>query len=164
MPFRRRPILVSASIAAAALVGLAVGLGGYTFVYAKGASYLGSDAATCANCHIMQEHYDAWNKSSHSSVAVCNDCHAPHAFIPKYWVKARNGWNHAVAFTTGNFPDPLRITRPNHEVTEGQCRQCHQAIVESIDPVHARARQDEGAVEGRMSCIRCHRNVGHPLY
>lgn len=57
-------------------VGLAVGLGGFTFVYAKGASYLQNDPAACVNCHIMSDQYTAWNKSSHRSVAVCNDCHA----------------------------------------------------------------------------------------
>jgi cytochrome c nitrite reductase small subunit len=35
------------------LVGLAVGVGGYTFVYAKGYSYLTNDPAACANCHVM---------------------------------------------------------------------------------------------------------------
>ncbi|MGH7473570.1 MAG: NapC/NirT family cytochrome c, partial [Candidatus Methylomirabilales bacterium] len=51
-------------------IGLAVGIGAYTFVYAKGASYLTNDPAACANCHIMREHYDGWSKSSHRAVAV----------------------------------------------------------------------------------------------
>ncbi|HYP29673.1 MAG TPA: NapC/NirT family cytochrome c [Blastocatellia bacterium] len=58
-------------------VGLAAGVGGYTFIYAKGYSYLTNDPAACANCHIMQDHYDGWIKSSHRSVAACNDCHTP---------------------------------------------------------------------------------------
>lgn len=33
--------------------GLAVGVGGYTFVYARGASYLTNDPAACANCHVI---------------------------------------------------------------------------------------------------------------
>ena len=164
MPLRRRPLLATGSLTAAALVGLAAGLGGYTFVYAKGASYLGHASEPCANCHVMQQHYDAWSTSSHRAVAQCNDCHAPYALVPKYVVKARNGWNHAVAFTTGNFPEPIRITQPNREVTEGQCRECHQAIVDAIDPPHAHGADATGTGEGRMSCIRCHRNVGHPLY
>ena len=32
-----------------------VGLGLYTFVYAKGYSYLSNDPQGCANCHVMQE-------------------------------------------------------------------------------------------------------------
>lgn len=57
---------------AAAVFGVAVGatagIGGYVFVY---------DPNACANCHVMQAHLDAWSRSSHRAVAVCNDCHAP---------------------------------------------------------------------------------------
>ena len=41
-------------IAVAVLLGVVVGLGTYTFVYAKGYSYLSNDPAACANCHVMQ--------------------------------------------------------------------------------------------------------------
>ena len=34
-------------------VGTAAGIGSYTFVYAKGASYLSNDPNACANCHVM---------------------------------------------------------------------------------------------------------------
>ena len=34
-----------------ASLGVIAGIGGYTFVYAKGASYLTNDPAACANCH-----------------------------------------------------------------------------------------------------------------
>jgi len=71
-------------------LGLIAGIGGYTFVYAKGASYLTNDPAACANCHVMNEQYDAWLKSSHHAVAVCNDCHTPHALVPKYTTKGLN--------------------------------------------------------------------------
>ena len=36
-------------------VGLLLAVGGYTFIYARGASYLMNDPAACANCHVMQE-------------------------------------------------------------------------------------------------------------
>ena len=158
MPSRRkisRPLVIG-SLVAAVLVGLAFGLGGFTFTYAKGSAYLGSDPAACANCHVMQEYYDAWLHSSHRAVAGCNDCHTPNSFVPKYFVKALNGWNHSVAFTTGNFHEPIRANKLNHDVAEAQCRSCHGAIVEAIDLGHPNA-----AEEG--SCIRCHGTVGHPL-
>ena len=53
------------ALIAAVLVGFAVGLGLFTFVYAKGASYLSTNPGVCANCHIMQEHFEAWQRSSH---------------------------------------------------------------------------------------------------
>ena len=134
-------------------LGIVVGLGGYTFLYAKGASYLTGNPAACANCHIMQEHYDGWVKASHRAVAVCNDCHTPPGFVAKYATKASNGFWHSFGFTTGRFPEPLRITPRNRNVSEQACRKCHQNIVEAIDGAH-----QQGST---LSCIRCHRGVGH---
>jgi cytochrome c nitrite reductase small subunit len=138
---------------AAVAVGLAGGLGGYTFVYAKGASYLTNDPTACANCHIMREHLEAWEKSSHRHVAVCNDCHTPHNLVGKYAVKASNGFWHSFAFTSGRFPDPLRIKSGNRTVAEDQCRRCHAPIVAAMDGPHGR--------EGKAACIHCHRDAGH---
>ncbi|MFX3828794.1 NapC/NirT family cytochrome c, partial [Streptococcus suis] len=67
-----------------ALLGIAMGAGGFTFVYGQGFSYLSNDPKACVNCHIMREQYDGWSRSSHHAVATCNDCHTPHALIPKY--------------------------------------------------------------------------------
>lgn len=137
---------------AAAALGMFIAVSAYTFIYAKGYSYMTNDPAACANCHIMEDHYRAWTKSSHRAVAVCNDCHTPPGLVPKYTVKAINGFNHSLAFTTGRFPEPLRITRMNFDVTEKACRKCHAAIVEAI----------EGPAPGNgLSCIRCHSTVGH---
>ena len=117
-------------------------------------SYLTNDPAACANCHVMRDQYDGWQRSSHRSVAVCNDCHAPHDVIGKYSTKARNGFWHSFYFTTGTFHEPIRITSRNAAVTEGACRTCHADIVSAIDssPRHGEA----------LSCVSCHRNVGHP--
>lgn len=150
----------------AVLIGIALGIGAFTFVYAKGASYLTNDPAACANCHVMSEHYAAWIKASHHTVATCNDCHTPHHPIGKYVVKVRNGFWHSFYFTTGNYPYPLRITERNHEVTEGACRYCHARITEAVD--HGIAAVEAGAhptgdvdAQEPITCTRCHRYVGH---
>lgn len=142
-------------IITAVLLGVAGGLGVFTFGYAKGASYLGHDPAACANCHVMQGHYDDWRHSSHRSVAGCNDCHTPPGLIPKYAVKAKNGFWHSFYFTTGRFHEPIQITPSNRAVTEKACRKCHAAIVQAIDPLPAHRPADA------TSCIRCHSTVGH---
>lgn len=134
-------------------VGLAVGLGAYTFIYAKGASYLTNDPAACANCHIMENHFAAWVKSSHRSVATCNDCHTPPGLIPKYAAKANNGFWHSFGFTTGWYPDPIRIKPGNRQIVENACRKCHSDIVAAIEGPHRPGQQ--------MSCIHCHETVGH---
>lgn len=143
------------AVSAALLCGLATGVGLYTFVYARGASYLTDDPRACANCHVMEDQYTGWSRSSHRSVAVCNDCHTPPGFLPKYWTKAVNGFHHSLAFTTGRFLDPIVITARNRQVTQSSCVKCHAALVDAIDP---------GGVHGdadRLDCLTCHRNVGH---
>ncbi|HEX6974668.1 MAG TPA: cytochrome c nitrite reductase small subunit [Vicinamibacterales bacterium] len=136
----------------AAAIGVMAALGGYTFLYARGYSYLTNDPKACANCHIMENHYSSWLKSSHRSVAVCNDCHTPPGLIPKYMTKGENGFRHSFAFTTGWFPEPLRITDRDRAVTEKACRKCHAEIVDAIEGSDAM---------GRLSCTRCHSEVGH---
>lgn len=144
------------------VLGLAVGVGVFTFGYAKGASYLTDDPAACANCHIMDEHFDSWLKSSHTAVAVCNDCHTPHAFVSKYLVKASNGFWHSFAFTTGDFPDPIRIKQSNREVTEGACRSCHAEVTAAITPgAHMTGTGEAHATGDGLLCTQCHRTVGH---
>ncbi|MFN0151458.1 MAG: cytochrome c nitrite reductase small subunit [bacterium] len=142
-----------ATIAIGVAVGLAAGLGGYTFIYAKGAAYLKNDPNACANCHVMNEQLTGWTKSSHRAVATCNDCHTPHNIIGKYLTKAENGFRHSLAFTTGQFHEPIRITAHDREITEEACRHCHNDMVVAIDGPHKGAEP--------TSCIRCHRSVGH---
>ena len=48
------------ALAASVVLGMSLGLGLFTFGYARGSSYLTNDPAACANCHIMSEHYAAW--------------------------------------------------------------------------------------------------------
>ena len=143
---------------AAALLGVAAGVGGFTFIYAKGASYLGHDSSACANCHIMRDQYDGWIKGSHRAVAECNDCHAPHDLLGKYATKATNGFRHSLAFTTGRFPEPIRITPGNRAITEGTCRHCHDDIVQMMRP--GGDGHSEGGEDG-VDCLRCHHSVGH---
>ena len=75
----------------------------------------------------MNEQFDGWQRSSHRAVAGCNDCHAPHTFLGKYATKASNGFWHSFAFTTGDFPDPIRIKDHNREVTDQRGHGSRQA-------------------------------------
>lgn len=136
-----------------ALIGTALGTCAYTFVYAKGYSYLVDNPNACANCHVMEEQFSGWIKSSHRKVATCNDCHTPHALIPKYYVKAENGFWHAFYFTTGTYPDHIRARPVSQRVTENACRRCHADIVADMAPMHSNPPE--------LSCIQCHRDVGH---
>ena len=136
-------------------LGLAVGVGMYTFVYARGYSYMTDDPEACVNCHVMREQYSGWLKSSHRAVAVCNDCHTPPGLVGKYTTKARNGFWHSYYFTTGWFEDNIHITPRGREVTEQACRKCHQEIVDAIEGAQAETR------DSQTDCLRCHSSVGH---
>src|SRR4029450_3364711 len=146
-------VTIMLAVVIALVLGATAGLGSFTFVYAKGASYFGNNPNACANCHVMTDHLDGWYKSSHRSVATCNDCHTPAGFVPKYLTKAEHGFFHSLAFTTGEFHDPIQIKERSRRVAENSCRKCHQDIVHDIDlPT---------ALNATMSCIRCHAGVGH---
>lgn len=142
------------AVTAGIAIGLAVGTGLFTFLYAKGASYLSNDARACANCHVMRDQYDGWVRSSHRAVATCNDCHTPHDPIGKYTTKARNGFWHSLYFTTGTFHEPIEIKSRNREIVEHNCRECHAGIVGALNAGHGRSEDP--------SCVRCHGAVGHP--
>jgi cytochrome c nitrite reductase small subunit len=88
----------------AALLGMLAGWARSPSATATGRAYLSNDPAACANCHVMQDHYDSWQNSSHKDVATCNDCHLSHHPIGKWITKADNGFFHSLAFTTGVFP------------------------------------------------------------
>jgi len=129
-----------------ALAGALLGLGAFTFVYAKGYSYFSNRPEACANCHVMREQLDSWQRGPHHAAAVCNDCHTPHALAGKYFVKARNGWNHSFHFTLQDFPEPIRIHPFNSEVLAANCQRCHEQMVSEM---------------AGLDCIACHAGAGH---
>ena len=173
-------------LAATVAIGLVAGLGAFTFGFARGHSYLTDDPRACANCHVMEDYYAAWQKGSHRAVATCNSCHTPHNLVGKYTTKAVNGFWHSFYFTTGRYPNPISITARDRQITERTCRDCHQEITAAITPgahVVATSPQDDRArsrtwlhSDGRVmagggaateaedrsaSCVRCHAAVGH---
>ncbi len=135
-------------------IGIALGLGLYTFGSAKGASYLSNNPKACMNCHIMTEQYESWTKSSHHHAATCNACHIPHELPWKYVEKMRNGWNHSKAFTLQNFPEPIRITSRNLAILQANCIHCHAGMVEAL-------AGHQGVSMKTVRCTECHRSVGH---
>lgn len=139
----------------AVALGALGGLGAFTFGYGQGASYLSDDPGACVNCHVMQPSLDSWQKSSHKAVATCNDCHLSHHPVGKWITKADNGFFHSLAFTTGRFPDQIRIKPRNRRVTQDACLHCHGDLVDHMRP--ARPGGD------MQTCVHCHADVGHAL-
>lgn len=138
------------AMALVGVLGLLVGLAGYTFVYARGYSYLLDDPQACINCHVMRDNFNAWAVSSHRDV-TCNGCHTPHEPVQKYLVKAENGFSHSFAFT---FEDTqvIHIKERSLDVVQENCKSCHASTI---------ATTFLGSGKGEKRCTECHRGVGH---
>jgi cytochrome c nitrite reductase small subunit len=156
MTFRRLSLGVGVpALVLCVALGVVLGLGGYTFWYAEGASYFSNDPRACVNCHIMREHYDGWQRASHHAVAGCNDCHMPHDNLASaLFCKAENGFWHSKGFTFQDFHEPIRIRPKNARILQANCVRCHQELVGDL--LHLGAFGDE-----TDSCVRCHTSVGH---
>ena len=152
--FKRSQRLSIAGLSLAGLIGVFFGVSGFTFVEARGWSYLSNDPATCVNCHVMREQYDSWQKSSHHAFAVCNDCHVPHDLLGKYMTKAEHGFRHSWGFTFQNFHEPIQIKASSLAAVQDNCLRCHQSLVSDITH-YSNVEQDS------INCIRCHSSVGH---
>lgn len=136
------------------LASIGAGVGAFTFVYAKGFSYLSDDPGACDNCHVMNTVYESWMKGGHQHVAICNDCHVPHNFVGKWMTKALNGMHHSYAFTFEDVQVAIQARNMSKNVVQVNCARCHAEIAR-----HAIA--DLGSKGEELQCVRCHREVGH---
>ncbi|MDW8072535.1 MAG: cytochrome c nitrite reductase small subunit [Anaerolineae bacterium] len=140
------------SILIGVVAGLAVvGVGLHT---ANFTAYLGDDPAACNNCHVMDTAYESWYHSSHARWATCNDCHTPHALLPKYVTKVEAGLRHVTAFVLGDIPPAIRMRRSSQQIVQENCIRCHQVTVEDVLA---------GPMKFDMYCFECHRQVAHGL-
>jgi cytochrome c nitrite reductase small subunit len=147
----RPPWLVAVLVC---VLGIPAGIGAFTFVYAKGFSYLSSDPRACVNCHIMNDQYGAWLKSGHRHAAGCVDCHLPHEGLGKWVAKAEHGFRHSMAFTLQNFKEPIEITSRDRGIVRLNCVRCHAALVEAV-------AASPGPERPELDCMHCHAGAGH---
>ena len=151
---RWRAFSVPAALILCVLVGAALGSGVYTVQYAEGLSYLSDNPQACVNCHVMREQHEGWQKASHHAVATCNDCHLPHGTVPKYIMKAENGFWHSKGFTFQDFHEPIRLRPISAKILQKNCIRCHHDLVNDTlgDGVHGNET---------LNCVHCHAVVGH---
>ncbi|MEI6233345.1 MAG: cytochrome c nitrite reductase small subunit [Planctomycetota bacterium] len=133
--------------------GAVAGLGLYTFTYAQGFSYFSHDPKACANCHVMNDYYDSWTKSSHHNAGGCIECHMPEGNFAKLVAKSDNGYRHSKGFTFMDFHEPIQITPRNVEILQENCVRCHSQLTHGMSGDLGEANQ--------MTCIHCHSHVGH---
>jgi cytochrome c nitrite reductase small subunit len=130
----------------------------------KALSYLSTDPKACINCHVMHTHYATWQHSSHGQRATCVECHLPHdSFVNKYVAKARDGWNHTVAFTADTFAQNIEITDYGADRVQKNCIFCHAALTETIVSNSDRYHDFAELPKTDKKCWDCHRDVPHGM-
>lgn len=136
------------------------------FVYlvnaSKALSYLSTDPKACINCHVMNPQYATWQHSSHFQRATCVECHLPtHDEVEKYMAKARDGWNHSVAFTMNTFDQAMKISEDGANRVQANCISCHATQVEVVLSNSDRYHDFTGTPAVDRKCWDCHRDVPH---
>ncbi len=148
------------------LLTFAVALGVFIWVVttSKALSYLSKDPEACINCHVMTPQYATWQKSSHAGKATCVECHLPVGNeVDKYIAKAKDGWNHSVAFTLNTYDQVIQITEDGASRVQANCVRCHATLTQTMRDSEARFHQNLGndtKGEQRL-CWDCHKDVPH---
>jgi len=141
-----------------------IGMFGYLVAESKMLSYLSSDPKVCINCHTMNTHYATWQHSSHREWAACVDCHLPReSLVGKMVAKARDGFNHSVAMTLGNYGSNLRVTEDAAQRIQANCISCHQEAVSQMQVNAELYQQTESDVAMGRTCWDCHRGLPHGI-
>jgi len=153
------------------VIGLFVGLSWAavdTMIHATG------DHEFCASCHSHKPIGTSYREDLHggnNSVgwrASCSDCHIPHDNAIHYlWVKGIHG---VVDPTMEVIKDPLDIdwhgNREHREryVYDSGCLKCHKYLEQSSEANAKSFRPHRkyfiGSEPG-LSCVGCHKHVGH---
>ena len=169
----------SARWSVAALVGLGIVvsviglLGTHAMVVVTG-----TDAFCGGACHSMQwvakEHKESTHGATRTGMrATCHDCHIPREYPELLWVKAKSGTKDIIGEIRGVISTEEKFKAERRRMAQlvwsdykdndsRACRGCHVFTPEVI------ARQQEAAkavhptvLDGRATCIDCHKGVGH---
>ncbi len=149
-----------------ALTVFAVAIGMFLYLVnaSKALSYLSTDSQACINCHVMNTQYATWQHSSHGQRATCIECHLPtnEGVFAKYAAKARDGWNHSVAFTLNTYDNTIKISEDGAKRVQNNCISCHKSVVSTLlinsDKYH---QFDDPSVATGRKCWSCHKGVPH---
>jgi cytochrome c nitrite reductase small subunit len=128
----------------------------------KALSYLSTDPKACINCHVMNTQYATWQHSSHAQRATCVECHLPvDNMLNKYAAKARDGWNHSVAFTMNTFAQNIQISEDGANRVQANCITCHATLTEVVIANSDKYHDFTGVPQIDRKCWDCHREVPH---
>jgi len=165
------------SVLALVLLGLVVGaiavIGTEVMVHVTG-----TDEFCGAACHsrqwIAKEHRQSIHGENRTGMrATCHDCHIPREYPDLLWYKAVAGTKDVIGELRGIISTEEKFRKERMRMagevwTEYKandsraCRGCHQFSKEvlakqqeMVRPIHA------PVLEGKATCIECHKGVGH---
>jgi len=162
-----------------ALVALGVVVGAIAIIGTQVMVHVtGTDEFCGAACHSMQwvakEHRESIHGASRTGmVATCHDCHIPRKYPELLWYKAMAGTRDVIGeirgiISTEDLFNKERMRMATHVWTEYRandsraCRGCHTFSNEMLAKQQEMVRQMHAPVlEGKATCIDCHKGVGH---
>ncbi len=134
----------------------------------------------CISCHEMRDNvYQEYKKTIHYQnpvgvLAICSDCHVPHAWGPKMirkmkasmevWAKITGKVDTREKFVAHRM-EMAKIEWARMEANKSQeCKNCHSyaAMTTSSQTPDAAAHHTK-AMQTNEACIDCHKGIAHML-
>ena len=138
----------------------------------------GTDEFCGTACHSMQwvakEHRESVHGATRTGMrATCHDCHIPREYPELLWYKAAAGTKDVIGEIRGIISTEEKFEQERKRMANEvwkeyaandsrACRGCHEFSKdvlakqrELVRPIH------EPALDGRATCIDCHKGVGH---
>jgi nitrate/TMAO reductase-like tetraheme cytochrome c subunit len=164
---------VAALVTLGVLVGAIAIIGTQVMVHATG-----TDEFCGAACHSMQwvanEHRESLHGATRTGMrATCHDCHIPRDYPELLWYKAVAGTKDVIGEIRGVISNEETFKQERMHMAglvwaeykandSRACRGCHQFSQEvlakqqeMVRPIHA------PVLDGKATCIDCHKGVGH---
>ena len=163
----------------AALVGVGIVLSAIGVIGTQVMVHVtGTDKFCGGACHSMQwvakEHQESTHGATRTGMrATCHDCHIPREYPELLWYKAVAGVKDVIGEIRGTLATEEKFRAERKRMAElvwaeykdndsRACRGCHVFSTEVLAKQKEVARAIHAPVlEGRATCIDCHKGVGH---
>jgi cytochrome c-type protein NapC len=165
------------SVLALLVIGVIVGFAGTAGTQVM-VELTGTNAFCGGACHSMQwvakEHAESVHGANRTGVhAGCHDCHIPKNYPELLWYKAKAGTKDVIGELRGVIAtqEAFEKERPRmaQEIWDEykangsrNCRNCHEFTAATLAKQKDFARpMHQQVIEGKATCIDCHKGVGH---
>ena len=164
---------VLALVALGLVVGATAVIGTQVMVHVTG-----TDEFCGAACHSMQwvakEHQQGIHGATRTGMrATCHDCHIPREYPELLWYKAVAGTKDVIGELRGIISTEEKFEQQRRRMAEHvwaeykakdsrACRACHEFSRDVLAQQEELVRSIHAPVlEGKATCIDCHKGVGH---